>query len=183
MTHEIGRGPVREIDWLGRLDAYRGSDPDDLPLIWTPEHVMVRLVDAYEVLARAPARIYPKAYGNAWPAILLNDIERRDLERVEDREAALRRQLARPSAHDLSRMSEALAWPMEHLAGFPLMADAVTLYAFAKAKGLELAPILHRRKIASADNRCRTRKALDKWRKRGAEIIAAGLNHLDIPVR
>lgn len=181
--HMIQRGFGGEIDWLGRLDAYRGCDADDLPAIWTPEHVLIRMVDAYEVLSRTPARIYPQAFGNAWPTILLNEMERRDLERVQEKEDALQRQLARPSSHDLSRMQEALAWPMLHLGDFPLMADAVTLYAFAKATGRDLAPVLRRRRLAAADNQCRSRYILDKWRKRACEVIAAALNRAETPIR
>jgi hypothetical protein len=182
MRGQYGGG--KGIDWLGRVDAYRCCDPDGLPSLWTPEHVMVRMVDAYEVLSRSPAKIYPQAFGNAWPTILRDFADLTDTQARRNRaDEFLWEAPKRPQPIELSRMAEAFAWPMEHLADYPLMTDAVTLYAFSKAMGRDLEPILRRRREGSRDDKVRNEKTLTKWRRRGCEVIAARLDAAQTPVR
>lgn len=44
--------------------------PDEygaVPLLWTTEHLLLRLVEAFKILRRLPPERGPKEFGNAWP--------------------------------------------------------------------------------------------------------------------
>lgn len=122
------------------------------PLAWTPEHVGARLVEAFDVLARSSTAIGPRQHANGWPAMIhefadLVDAQARALAEKEKQQA----RSARPTADELSRMNEALAWPMAFLCGKPLQADALMLWAYATALGRDMsAMLLHRQKRAAA---------------------------------
>jgi hypothetical protein len=56
-----------------------------------------------------------------------------------------------PSALDLSRMAEALAWPMTYLADHPLQSDALLLFCMGQAyRGFEINPVLKNRRETAA---------------------------------
>jgi len=38
-----------------------------VPLLWTRDHLLLRLVDAFKTLRRMPSERGPKEFGNAWP--------------------------------------------------------------------------------------------------------------------
>jgi hypothetical protein len=123
-----------------------------IPTAWTPEHVGVRLIEAFEVLSRSGARVGPSQYGNGWPAMVhefadMVDAQARALAEKEKQQA----RAARPTSDEVSRMNEALAWPMTYLDGRPLVSDALTLWAYASATGRDMAGMLnHRKKRATA---------------------------------
>ncbi len=137
-------------DLRSRLDAL--GDDEGIPSAWTPEHVGKRLIEAYEVLSRSGARVKPKQFGNGWPAMVhefadMVDAQARLL--AEKEKAQVR--AARPTADELSRMEEALRWPMDHLAHRPLAADALMFWTYAKATGRDQDGMLgHRKKRAMA---------------------------------
>jgi len=141
-------------DLRSRIDAL-GGDETGIPAAWTPEHVGVRLIEAYEVLSRSGGRILPARYGNGWPAMVhefadMVDAQARALAE-KDKQAA---RAARPTSDELSRMEEALRWPMDHLDGRPLAADALMFWTYAKATGRDMDGMLHHRKktaIAKAE--------------------------------
>lgn len=118
-----------------------------IPSSWTPEHVQVRLVEAFEILSRSGTRVGPRQHANGWPAMVhefadLVDAQARAIaekEKQQDR-------AARPTADELSRMNEALAWPLHHLDGRPLQSDALMLWAYATALDRDMAAMLHQRK-------------------------------------
>lgn len=144
-------------DLKSRIDAL--GDDDGIPAQWTPEHVGKRLIEAYEVLSRSGARVMPKQFGNGWPAMVhefadMVDAQARLLAEKEKAQA----RAARPTADELSRMDEALRWPMDHLDGRPLAADALMFWTYAKATGRDQDGMLHHRKkaaIALADEMMR----------------------------
>jgi hypothetical protein len=136
-------------DLRSRIDAL-GDAETGIPASWTPEHVGARLIEAYEVLSRSGGRILPARYGNGWPAMVhefadMVDAQARLLAEKEKAQA----RAARPTSDELSRMEEALRWPMDHLDGRPLAADALMLWTYAKATGRDMDGMLHHRKKAA----------------------------------
>lgn len=135
-------GPVDDLS--SRIEAI---GEEDIPTQWTPEHVQNRLVEAFGILARSGTRVGPRQHANGWPAMIhefadLVDAQARALaekERQQERGP-------RPTAEELSRMNEALAWPLHHLDGRPLQADALMLWAYATALGRDMSAMLHARK-------------------------------------
>lgn len=162
-------------DLRSRIDA---MGEDEIPTAWTPEHVGARLIEAFEVLSRSGARVGPGRYVNGWPAMVhefadMVDAQARALAEKERQQA----RAARPTADELSRMSEALAWPMAYLDGKPLQSDALMLWAYASATGRDMAGMLNHRKkkaTAKAEEMARRANALphvgdcrsiaDQWR-------------------
>lgn len=124
----------------------------DIPKEWTPEHVGVRLIEAFEVLSRSGARVGPGRVGNGWPAMVhefadMVDAQARLLAEKEKQHA----RAARPTSDEVSRMYEALAWPMAFLADKALASDSLTLWAYARATGRDMDGMLsHRKKRATA---------------------------------
>jgi len=118
-----------------------------IPAAWTPEHVQARLVEAFDILARSGTRVGPRQHANGWPAMVhefadLVDAQARAIaEKEKQQERA-----ARPTADELSRMNEALTWPLRHLDGRPLQSDALMLWAYATALGRDMSAMLHARK-------------------------------------
>jgi hypothetical protein len=145
-------------DLRSRIDAL---GENEIPTAWTPEHVGVRLIEAFEVLSRSGVRVGPGAYGNGWPAMVhefadMVDAQARALAEKEKQQA----RAARPTADELSRMNEALAWPMAYLDGKPLQSDALMLWAYASATGRDMAGMLnHRKKRATAKAEAAARRA------------------------
>lgn len=138
-------GYLGPADDLGsRIEAIGEGD---VPSSWTPEHVQSRMVEAFDILARSGTRIGPRQHANGWPAMIhefsdLVDAQARALAEKEKQQELG----ARPTADELSRMNEALKWPMAYLDGKPLQSDALMLWAYATALGRDMAAMLHHRK-------------------------------------
>lgn len=137
-------GPAPDI--RARIDAL-GDDEAGIPVSWTPEHVQARMVEAFEVLRRSGARVGPAQFGNGWPAMVhefadMVDAQARALAEKDRQQSSA----ARPSSDELSRMNEALAWPMLFLKDRALASDSLTLWAHAIATGRDMAGMLHHRK-------------------------------------
>lgn len=135
-------GPADDL--ASRIEAIGEGD---IPTCWTPEHVQNRMVEAFDILARSGTRVGPRQHANGWPAMIhefadLVDAQARALaekERQQERGAG-------PTAEELSRMNEALKWPMAYLDGRPMQSDALMLWAYATALGRDMAAMLHHRK-------------------------------------
>lgn len=150
------------------------ANPSGLPSRWTPEHVVNRIVEAMQTMRFAPDRIGPRGGGGAYPPALIAAAKARDawLRRhlssealadlsepvsypkdEEDDEGDRLPRYARdlPTSADLSRMAEAIAWPMMFLGEAPIQSDALMLFCMGKAfRSFEINPILSdRRKAAS----------------------------------
>lgn len=176
--------------YLGSADDLRqritSLGDGEVPKEWTPEHVGKRLIEAFEVLSRSGSRVGPGRVGNGWPAMVhefadMVDAQARLLAEKEKQQA----RAARPTSDEVSRMNEALAWPMHHLEGQPLAADALMLWAYARATGRDMDGMLHHRKkraTALAEEMARRRNALphagdcrsiaDQWRAALRQQIA-----------
>lgn len=177
--------------YLGLADSLKARaaalGESDVPAEWTPEHVGVRLIEAFEVLARSAMRPGPRQFANGWPAMVhefadMVDAQARTLAEKEKQQA----RAARPTTDELSRMEEALRWPMDHLAGRPLAADSLMLWAYAKAGNRDMYGMLHHRKKratalaaemmrrANADPRKSDCRSLaDQWRVALRRQVAA----------
>jgi hypothetical protein len=141
-------GFVRFVDdsLKSRMEAHAADG--ELPSQWTPEHVVQRMIQAFEVLARMPGRVGPMSKSGHWPSILREFADLVDAQSTTNKAAEFWAGRGdRVSSIEASMMDEALAWPMVHLAGLPLMADALTLHCWCQAAGREIEPLLRRRRI------------------------------------
>jgi hypothetical protein len=120
---------------VGRMEAPAGrrSSVREVPSTWTMVHVLDRLEEAYEVLLALPARTRPKQYGNAMPTPVQERPALKDLlemaEAGESFEEDRNRVRLAPTTAQITRMDQALAWPMEYLADRPDLAKAISLRA------------------------------------------------------
>ena len=124
--------PAFESDWL----------------VCGDEWVLARMIEAYEVLARTPMQTKPATAKGFWPATVREWSDLQDVEAFQRERATFfdgRRD--RIEADEASRMNEALAWPMQHLQGCELDADALTLFASCEAAERDLTPILRKRRV------------------------------------
>ena len=100
---------------VNALEAPLGLGPEIIPATWTPEHVLKRILEAFETLAKLPPDRGPKAFGNGWPAYvhdwadLLAQAEQTEFERKK-RQRARNRVREHASAEDLRRMDIVLGW-------------------------------------------------------------------------
>jgi len=157
----------------GLADLMAAYADGDVPVTWTPAHVGVRLVEAFEVLRRTPARIRPQAFGNGWPQIVQGvdvyqdamlalatgqKVTARSIMESADRETQtilrrdtderLAREAKRPTAQETSRADEALVWCFEHLRHRPMQAGALQDWALCQAFELSIAKFLRKRAVA-----------------------------------
>lgn len=151
--------PARAARIIGQLlDTVGGRR---IPERWTPEHVSHRLVEAFRVLRRLPMTTRPKQYGAMWPEYLHDkgDAFGQALSgTLQDRNRAI----LGTSEDEVSRMHEALAWPMEFLGHDPDIARAVNEWALWN----DLDGDKH-----------------DDWSWDGVKVIADGLNRKNVVVR
>ena len=100
------------------------------PVEWTADHVLRRMIEAYEFLARTKGGIGPKGYGSGWPPYLrdggdessrisnmimpdgtIETEEARNVRLKKDSEESSRRLKASLSPIETSLMDEAMSWP------------------------------------------------------------------------
>ncbi|WP_448952148.1 hypothetical protein [Labrys neptuniae] len=117
-------------------------EPDDFisdPLqdAWTPELVLERMVEAFEILPHISGTVGPGRFTTTWPAVF------RDLSMLvgelfsdpgKDPEPPPIRPRP-PTADEVARAEEALCWPALYLADMPKAADALNVWAACKASG------------------------------------------------
>ena len=169
-------------DLEARLEALRGVEMGDgaLPALWTPEHVRLRLVEGFDVLRRERgARVGPVEPRAAWPSVLQDVIESFDAQtwaqKARDAEEWARRRGERPTSLEIWRSDQALSWAAAYLADQPLAADALQLWAYAEAFGLDVAPILRARKALAE-------KRVAPMRRHEAATCDAARRQLDAEV-
>jgi hypothetical protein len=95
------------------------------PRTWTADHVGERLTEAFRALRRLPMSVRPKGYDALWPAYVHEAGEGPRNVATAD----VRRARFGSTADDLSRMHEALSWPMEYLGHDTELARAVNEWA------------------------------------------------------
>jgi hypothetical protein len=100
---------------LGLIDRPR------LPSVWSSRHVGNRLIEAYRVVARMPARIWPKQFGSAWPEVVREWGDAPRNSRSWNSRGA--------GADEIARCSQAISWPLQYLSHRPALARDVNLWA------------------------------------------------------
>lgn len=159
-----------DIDQAGRIAGER-ADGYAPPRLWTPEHVDVRLTEAFEVLMCIPMTAGPKRFGNAMPSYLhdISDLQAQaeSGELAKAQKHAMRRRGVAQTA-EISRMEDALGWPLRYLKTESALAKAVAWSCFRKAVKREDGK-LHRALGVS-------RRTFFRYRIKGLQIIANGLN-------
>jgi hypothetical protein len=126
----------------------------EVPDIWTPEHVLHRMVLAYEVLARLHERTGPQQFKVAWPEIVHDAEDRLSLvsshivmdmdsgdyreETMDERDHRLSADVINewernnpPTPREMTLMNEAFGWPGRYL----LKPIFITRWAARRAKG------------------------------------------------
>jgi len=141
---------MQEITGDQLLDS-DGPIEIEKPDHWTGEWVCERLIQGYETLRKIGGRIGPKAYGTCWAEYAL-----------EYKEVKITR--GRAGYMEVELMEEALCWPATYMQDQPVMADAVQLWTWAKAWGLDIETLVSERrkaamieaeKMASSENQIR----------------------------
>jgi hypothetical protein len=139
---------------------------------WTLDLVARRIEEAFATLFCLPELHRPRGYGTAMPtpivemADLVARAENGSLSRIR---ARLRRRLGVATQAEQRRMGEALAWPVEYLAGVPDLEVPlfVNLGGMSKAMGVRTVAMCREIGVWSA--------VFYKKRRTGLEIIARGL--------
>jgi len=155
---------------LDDVEAYyaeRDGAGDELPTAWTPEHVMARMVEAFEILFRAGGTVGPKEFGSNWPGIVREFSELVDAQAYAEHQREGGKLKLRPTVDDISRMEEALAWPVLYLSDTPIASDALNLWAACKARGTSIKEVLRLRNQEAV--RVATLREKDENAKRDAE--------------
>lgn len=119
--------------------------PDEVPTRWDAGHVAHRMVKAFEVLQTMPGRIGPKFGSGSWPVILreFSDYLEESVRMQRAGEVNMIRH--RYTANEVTLADEALCWPLLYLADYPRRADALLLWAMARARRRSLRRILRQR--------------------------------------
>lgn len=93
--------------------------PEYVPAEWNGPHVALRLADAWRILAKVPMpRFAPRSFGRMWPEFriewtdLLSMIGAGELEAMQ---REMNRVRVLPTANEISRMEQAIGWPMQYL--------------------------------------------------------------------
>lgn len=164
---------------IGRTtQAPRGTR--ELPSTWTLIHTLDRLEEAFAVLASMPARRGPKQYGNAMPTPVQERMSFKDLidmsatGELEQMEADRNRVRLAATSAQVSRMDQALSWPVQFLSDRPELAKAVSLRALWAAMRTDIRKRCERRGM---DHDLFNRQWQD-----GVKIIAATLIARRVPV-
>lgn len=103
------------------LDILKPYEP---PATWTPDHVMMRMIWAFDTLRRMRIRTGPGGYGSGWPSYVHEYADLVAQEEAETADARRRKYERRdvylpPSQLDVSMMEEAFGWPLAHLTWTP----------------------------------------------------------------
>lgn len=173
----IGAVIIDPNELRGLARAYAAADAGP-PSEWTPAHVMQRLIGMFEVVRRTSGRVGPRTHANGWPAMLrefheLTDKQTREQMEADKAEEAKTRG-ERPTAWQIEQADEAMQWAWQHLADAPHLADALQLWAFAKAHGdLDVRKILRRRAVL-ADAAVAVRQAQQDARAQAVRRAIAG---------
>lgn len=112
--------------------------PYQTPTVWTPDHVMLRMIWAFDTLRRLRTRVGPAGFGRGWPgyvheyADLLAQEESQEAEKrrrkYENRDVPLP-----PTQLDVTLMEEAFQWPLTYLRWSLRLDDKRTLSLMAWA--------------------------------------------------
>lgn len=116
--------------------------PYETPDRWTPDHVMMRMVQAFETLARMRVKTGPKGYGSGWPSYVHDWEDLLAQEETEAAEQARKKYQSRdvilpPDSHSVSMMEEAFIWPVRYLSGAGRKTVFIVEWAMFTSRGSE----------------------------------------------
>jgi hypothetical protein len=129
-----------------------------LPAYWTPDHVAVRLVEAFEILD-----VVPSGHGHQRIRSLLGDMVA---------PAPVRRFKASPT--QVTLMETVLQWPGKYLQEFAALSQLTQRCALLQARGLSMEDAAMRMKLR-ADH-------LSEEFEAGCAIVGSGLRQHNVPV-
>jgi hypothetical protein len=147
------------------------------PERWGELVVMDRLEEAFTTLGRLGGRVWPKEFGNGWPKYVYDradmnaQLETGELERTLGQQNRVR---IPPTAAQISRCEEAIAWPARYLGDEPEIAEAVGVLAFWEARGVDVTKACKQMGVE--------RRTLSRRRLQGLRAIAIGLIRDRVPV-
>jgi len=125
------------------------DNPDVVPRLWTPAHVMLRMTEAFEVLRRSGVQAGPGQARGFWPAIIQQFEDLRELQAWRERQEQMARESGddrkRPSLDECTNRDKALRWQWTYLSGHSLASDAFGLAAYSTACGFAPAKVLSSR--------------------------------------
>jgi len=138
------------------------------------------MVEAVETLGRIPMTVRPRGHANAMPASAPAPLSLLEMIEAEESGERLRAEAERnrvrlpAKARDISRMDEALNWPLQYLDDYPEIAKAVGLAALWTAQKADIR------------KRCKARgispKTFHRRQIHGLTIIAQELTRAKVPV-
>ena len=149
------------------------------PLVWTPEHVAARMIEAFETLLETSGSVGPRRHANGWPAMLQEFSDLVDEEAMKHAREAFARSRRRPSQAQISKMDEALLWPLRYGRDIPLACDAVLIWSLCKAARISIAGTL-RRRVALAKRIAGNMQRAEVERCQAAKRRETGERHLGI---
>ncbi|WP_342361375.1 hypothetical protein [Terrarubrum flagellatum] len=179
------------LEQLRRSEAQAADDwhpldgvpaPDYVPERWTGEHVMLRLIKAFEILNLVMSAPGPRSPSGLWPGIRR---ERKEVEDVEyaiesaalrgevDRRPTLVRAKSDITARMIHEMEHALYWPAQFVVDRNERRALLT-WAMAKAAKRDMTRICRKRGWAYSTTRRR--------RDAAGKTIADALNRAGRPV-
>ncbi len=162
------------------LDDPSPSDvPATLPPAWTPEHVALRLVEAFRTLDRMPRVATPRQTGNHWPLHRLewaDQLAQAELPAEERRERdAISNALSlRPDAAAITRMDAALEWLRDLRATDTGLALVTSYWALRTARRRSVRRLCREKGWVPA--------TFYKLRARALDHLAKGLNARGVAV-
>lgn len=168
----------RAARWLDGIDGI-----DYRPLVWTPEYVGERLVEAAGIMIRLPDAVGPAEPRTAWRRDVVlthEEIKERDRFNADEK---LRPKPAAPSMAEIGRASECLAWPGAYLSNDADVAGCVTSWAHWRAQALPWRAADDYVDQLAAEFYVEGVLTFHQRRKAGLARIAAGLNRDGVPVR
>ena len=167
---------------LGQVEGVRASPPRvvHLPSTWTAIHVLDRMEEAFQVLARMPMSTRPKAFGNTLPEYVYDRFDLNAQQEGGELERSMRqrnRVVIPPTPAEIGRMQEAIHWPSRFLSDKPEVARAVCMGALW---AVQRADIVKRcAGIGIPEHRIRW---FLKRKMHGLNVIAIGLARARVPV-
>jgi hypothetical protein len=148
------------------------SAPEYIPPQWDGPHVGKRLAEALRTLTHLSIGGAPRGFANAWPEYAvewIDEIAQAGADKTQQAQDAAAKNWTKiiPSAEEITRMEQAIAWPARYVGDLPQLLRAVGAVAIAKAR---------HQNVAAAARKLRVpRRLARRWHNEGCELIAAGL--------
>lgn len=150
--------------------------------MWTPDHVLTRLIEAYRVIEAVTPSVRPRRYGSAHPAMSLDPEDRytgRHLDEIERELKDAREQRAVHIAASISAAIEAQRWPIDLVDDEDRRAILIA-YATCRAINGNWSDIVRRRNGKNPARRPWIRQKTYERAHRAAQQIAQKLNNAEL---